>query len=296
MFLKNKYKVLIIGLKINDIKQSKSIFQLLSYYVFLGFKKLENVEVFYCDRLCQELPIVDFVLAMTYLGDEINVDYLREKTKAIKICSLHENLSSYDFNFVFNSHYNGKKSHSFPPPCNKKLLKPTPKKKKTILIDHYWEDFLETDKDWTFKIENWLENIEEEYEIYRLIRFKNEEKNIKSFEIPIFYSDYVTYLENTSHIETFIITHFESYSYGIIDMAARGTRIITPPNLIPICIIETFSISIFKNRNDFLRVLNNKINVEKLNKQIDCCIDYFDIAKEINGFFNKWIEEKNVNK
>lgn len=208
-----KYKVLIIGLKITDLKQSRSIFQLLSYHIFLGFNEIEDVEVFYYDKtLKEELPIVDFVIVIDYSSSKIDLNFLKEKTQAIKVCSLRENFSSYDFDFTFNTTLDNGKSYTFPPPCNKTILKPTVKQKSSILIDHYWENYLGTEKDWTNRIEDWLEEVNNEYVIYRLIRFRNEEKNIKSFESPIFYSDYLSYLNQTSQIETFIITHYESYS------------------------------------------------------------------------------------
>lgn len=84
--------------------------------------------------------------------------------------------------------------------------------------------------------------------------------------------------------------------YGIIDMAARGTRIFSPFGFIQECLVKTFEILNFSNKQDFFRLLREPINNEVLNKKIDCCIDYSDISKKIHTFFNSWIKEKNVNK
>ena len=292
----DKYKVLILGSKINDLKQSRSIFQLLSYYIFLGFNKIKNVKAYYYDKESEELPLVDFIIVISYSSINIDLNHLKEKTKAIKICSLRENYSSYDFDFTFNLDRNNDRSYGFPPPCSKEILKPSKKESKTILIDHYWENYLKTDRDWTETIENWIEERYSEYKIYRLIRFNNEKNNIKSFEIPIFYSDYLSYLESTSHIETFIITHYESYSYGVIDMVARGTRVFSPPGFIPKYLLETFNIPVFKNKDNFFRLLDEPIDKKNLNSKIDSCIDYFDISKEIDVFFRQWMENKDVDK
>lgn len=283
------YKVLILGWKINEWKQSHSVFQALSYNVYLAFKKNVNVEVEYYDKNHEDLPLADFVILITYISDEIDVEKIRDKTKAKKICSLRENGSDFDFAFVFNSSFQSKNSFTLPPSCNKSLLNFTPKEEKSILIDHYWEPYLNTCDDMTFQIEEWLES--ENRPIYRLIRFEGEEKKIKSFEQPIFYSDYLTYLDRTSHIETFILTHKESYSYGVIDMAARGTRILVPLNYIPECLVNDLKIPLFQDKETFFKELHKPITDDEIQQRINACVDFSESVKIIDEYFRSWINE-----
>jgi hypothetical protein len=137
--------------------------------------------------------------------------------------------------------------------------------------------------DWTYRIEEWLEEIKNEYKIYRMIRFNKEEIKIKSFEIPIFYSHYLDYLDKTSKMENFIITHNECYPYGVIDMAARETRILTPPVFLQPCLIRDLEIPEFSNKEEFLNIIRSPI-VHSNN--IDKCTDYINIAQKIIEDFN----------
>ena len=94
-------------------------------------------------------------------------------------------------------------------PYDSNYLQPTSKQKNTILIDHYWEDFLGTNNDWTYRIQEWLECLND-YSISRLLRFNNEEQTLRDFEKPLKLMNYRGYLKETEKIENFIITHRES--------------------------------------------------------------------------------------
>jgi hypothetical protein len=173
-------------------------------------------------------------------------------------------------------------------PANKELLKPTPKTPKTVLLDHYWEKLLNTDKDWTFRIENWIEKlVGEGFVFYRMLRFPNEEKTIKSFEIPIEYTNYLNYLEKTKDIETYIITHQESYAYGVIDMACRGTRVCTPPTFLKPVITDRLGIPIFTNEQELLSILRAPIEDYWKDSALKCT-DYDEIALIVYNKLKEW--------
>lgn len=277
------YKVLILGWKVNCWEESKLSVNALSYNLYLAFKeKLGSERVTYYDKDNKNLPVADFIVIIVYASDNIlekeNIEILRKKTNCKKIITLREiPFNIADLCFVFNPLFNNN-NILLPPPCNKSLLQPTNKESKTILIDHYWKDYLNTDKDWTFRIEEWIEELSDTYKIYRLIRFPDEEKSIKTFEQPLYYDSYLSYLNKTAKIENFIVTHQEGFPYGVIDFAARGTRVLVPDNkFIPQTLIDNFNIPLFKNKKDFISLLNQNID-ESWNKKINSCIDFKDIV------------------
>ena len=284
-----KYKVLILGWKIDNWLQSKASVNALSYNLYLAFQKLDNVEVYYCNKSEKELPEADFVIIIIYKGDNIDYYYIREKTGCKKIVSFRETrFAELDFSFIFNSHFNNIDTEYIPFPYNAELLKPTVKEKNTILIDHYWEDYLGTKNDLTFRIEEWLTEIKDDYKIYRMIRFTGEEETIKSFEIPIFYSDYLNYLKVTERIENYIITHKECYPHSVTDMVARGTRILTPTDFIPGCMQNALQVPIFNNKDEFLSIIKSSVG-EEWSEKYKHCTDYNDVVKIIDNKFKSWL-------
>jgi len=280
------YKLLIMG----DEGANDSV-QMITRNIRKAFENL-NVKVFNSPFTnFQDLPKVDFVLIVSYFSDEVDIksQIIKHKTQCLKVCSLMECIFPFlDHSFLFNGDESSENYTVIPLPADKKVLFPTEKDKKTILIDHYWEKYLNTFDDWTYQIEIAVEELlDEGYKFYRMIRFKGEENNIKLFENPIFYSDYETYLKNTEFIETYIITHKESYAYGVIDMACRGTRICTPPNFLPKCMIDRLNIPVFSNKQELLSILRNPIE-DYWESSILKCTDYNDIAMIIHNKFRKW--------
>lgn len=292
-----KYKVLVLGWKINDWKESNYSVTALGYNIFLSFKKIKNIDVYYCDKSEKDLPVVDFVVLIVYRADanDMDFEYIREKTSCKKIVSIRETPfhEVVDHSFVMNELFvknNEKNTTYIPFPYNDKLLKCKKKQKKTILIDHYWESFLNTEKDWTFRIQEWLEDIKNDgYKIYRMIRFKGEEKTLKDFEEPIFYSNYLEYLENTSKIENYVITHTECYPHGVVDMVSRGTRVLTPPDFIPECMVKRLDISVFRNKEEFLNIVTRPLE-KKWNNVRNNCTGFDKVVKILEKHFDGWMQ------
>jgi hypothetical protein len=291
-------KILLIGppsfpVNIKDIDDfsTTDAFGMLLIELKKSFQKL-GIEVFSSPviNITKDLPEVDFVLLIIYEGDtnQENIKIMREKTKCKYVISIRETPDKLsDISFVFIDSFESERNFLIHLPANKKLLLPTQKIPKTILIDHYWEYYLNTDKDWTYNIEKWVENlIDDNYIFYRMIRWKDEEKSIKSFEIPINRCSYLEYLDKTNFIETYIITHQESYAYGVIDMACRGSRVCSPPNFLKKCITDRLNIPIFKNESELNTILKRPIENywEYSNSK---CTDYDNIAIMINEKIKK---------
>jgi hypothetical protein len=242
-----------------------------------------------------EFPKADFVLLICYAGITTEqISTIREKAGAKKIISLCEiNFVGVgvDYSFIFNSDckYDGRTSYICLP-CQKDLLRLTPKEPKTVLVDHCWESFVGTGKDITYEIEVWLDDIKHEYKIYRMIRPQDKfNHRIMDFEIPLITSDYLTYLNSTSTIENFIVTHHEGYSYGVIDMAARGTRVLIPKDFLARCVTESLKIPEFRNKQEMLDIITTPVEPTWSHK-INICTDYDAIADEIDSKIQEWID------
>lgn len=291
-----KYKLLILGYDPISIDRSFSSVSLITFCIRKALEKLNHIEVLSLPFIPSkmEYPITDFVLLICYAGITTEqVSEIKEKTKAKKIITLREiNFIGVgvDYSFVFNSECLIKNITSFIPlPCSKDLLIPSPKEPKTILIDHCWENYLGTKNEWTYDIENWTEELKEDYKIYRIIRSQDKlNDKIKDYEIPLETANYPTYLEQTSTIENFIVTHHEGYPYGVIDMAARGTRVLTPPGFICSSIVQPLEIPIFNNKQELLDIVTTPIETT-WNSKIDQCTDYDTIANIIDSKIQEWI-------
>lgn len=292
------YNMLILGYDPEDLSRSYSSISMLTFCTKAALRKLEHIKIRSLPIVPfkpDQLPEVDFVLLICYTGitpEQINL--IREKTKAKKIMSLCEiNFIGIgvDYSFIFNPDckYDGYTSYICLP-CPKNLLTLTPKEPKTILIDHCWESFVGTGKDITYEIEVWLDDIKREYKIYRMIRPQDKfNHRIMDFEIPLTTSDYLTYLDHTSAIENFIVTHHEGYPYGVIDMAARGTRVLMPKGFIARCMVESLGIPTFTSKYEMLDIITAPIEPTWSNK-VDACTDYDTIANEIDSKIQEWID------
>ena len=281
------YRLLIMG----DENYNDSI-KMLKTNIQKAFSRLP-IEIFSSPYTkFKNLPEVDFVLLTCYFSNdvEIKAEEIKKQTKCKKICSFSACTFPFlDYGFCFNDITLNDHSMLIHLPANKEILKLTEKKPKTVLIDHYWEPYLNTFDDWTLQIENAVKELTNDgYTFYRMIRFDGEEEKIKPFEIPIKYSDYEEYLEKTKSIETFIVTHKESYSYGVIDMAVRGTRICTPPEFLNRDIISVFNIPTFNNKRELLSILRRPLE-HYWESLILKCTDYNDIALMMNAKFRQWM-------
>jgi hypothetical protein len=286
------YKLLILGHDPGSWDYVTISTHLLTLSIKQALEKLPHITVFSRPLNTDNLPEADFIIVIEYVGELKPNDFvkIRNQTKALKIVSLREiPVAEVDHSFVYTASYPA--TTFIPPPYAKDLLSVTPKQPKTILIDHYWEPLLHSEWDWTFDIEEWLEDLKDEYTIYRIIRFKDEEKTIKSFEIPIPASNYKTYLAKTAHIESFIITHGECFPYGIIDMVTRGTRVLCPPKFIPSTLVDMFELPIFKNKQEFINIVTKPLEPVWSTKY-QHCISYDEVAVIMDSAFQEWLKSK----
>jgi hypothetical protein len=115
-------------------------------------------------------------------------------------------------------------------------------------LDHAWIE-KGTSTDWLPKLYEWLEPLKDRT-IAQLRHPLCESVALPLWVYSVPQVNYPAYLDQTASYETFIMTHPGSYEHSIIDMAARGIRILVPfgdgrpfcnPSIIEDLALETFS-------------------------------------------------------
>lgn len=304
----DRYKLCILGIMGNsglDPLKSQSCFELITCSLYHEFKKFPHVEVYTAElypdfieqphKFDQLKPDTDFVIYIDYNNsDKMPFNKIREITRCKKIVSLSEVVfRNVDWCFYFteiNGHIHDIKNRTkIVGPYNKDILLNHLKKNK-IVIDHYWHQTLGIGPtDWTLRISDWLQEVKLEYEIYRMIRFGSEEKkHAKEYEKILEHLPYQKFISATNDAQTFIVTHRESYGYGIIDMIARGIRVITPPGLLMDDLVNQLDIPIFKNRQELLSLIRQEPD-ESWNARINKCTDYSKISHIIDSKFQEYL-------
>lgn len=282
------YSLLIIGYDPQSWNLAFSSVEQIFLNLKENFQKLENVQVYSSNFDSKILPIVDFVLVSIFSDTEFDFEKAKKITRAKKITTFIETpFYQADHSFILNPLVSTNSSSLIKLPYGD-FLQTSKKQEKTILIDHYWEDFLNTDKDWTFKIQEWLGDLSD-YKINRLLRFPEERKTLKEYEQPLEMSGYKEYLAKTENIENFIITHKESFGYGIIDMITRGTRVFSPPDLLNDFMVEELEIPIFHNKEELLGLINQPYDIEEMIKKREKCTKYSEVVKILDKQFREWL-------
>ena len=160
-------------------------------------------------------------------------------------------------------------------------------KEKIILMDHGWVHKKDTELEWTFRISDWLEPLKDRYKIIRMVRFPEYEMpTIKPHEVVIPALPFVEYLERTDHVESFIVTHLESYGFQVIDMAARGVRMASPVGFIHNTLVSRFRMPLFKNGEELRGIVDAPLEPHWA-EMASLCTDYSDVTKIIFSQMNR---------
>jgi len=279
------YSVLIYTWKLKSWAESFNSVQMLGYNLYLAFLRNKEITVFYEDISNTNLPKCDFVIAIAYGSDKVDFENIKKKTCALKVGSFRQVKYDCDFNFVFNSdEMLDKTCILIPPPYNKSLLLNVEKQKKSVLVDHCWKSYLGTEKDLTFQIVDWLDD--KDYFVSRMIRFDDDYDTLRKNVKFIWYTNYLAYLKITNDFENFVVTHCDSYPFGVIDMAMRGTRVLSPKGFLPVCMVKDFKINEFSNKSEFFDILASSV---PNNDFSSVCIDYNEIVLLMNDKFVEWL-------
>lgn len=298
-----QYKLLILGWEPKSLSESNSSFQLLTFMMHQAFRTMCWVEVESLNLLHtpnnQKYPVFPYIVADTQLPhcdfalvisfptkmDENQFQMIKAKTNAKQVVTLGEHdfiRLGCDFSFVFDEAHAKSKCKFISLPCPKNLMEVTTKTD-SVLIDHCWVPYVGTELDWTDRIVAWCEGLP--IPIHRAIKFEQEWEKIKYYERPLPPTNYIDYLSQTKTFSHFIVTHKETYGYSVIDMAARGTKILCPPGFLPDCMIKPLEASVFSTKSQMLAAIQSKGSPDVLNR----CIDHQEIAAILDRYFRQFL-------
>jgi hypothetical protein len=280
--------------------------QMLAWGLRTEFAKLPHVTLTYQNS---ETPlresVVDFALLHTYFESPIysnaNMQVLRKMTTR-RIVNFMEtgweqSRSKVDYNFTFLPPQNDwSPSEQIPFPCVRELLDGNQQEKlrDSILLDHSWRIALLTSENWLWckRLYSWLEPLSASRVIGQLRHSSQEEptQTIPKWVRQILPSPYPSYLKQTAPYENFIMTHPGTYEHSIIDMVARGIRVLVPKcsrtgrTFARQTIVDGLGLATFSTQADLLALLANRNDEEK---KIDLCMDIPEIVCRIDKYFQK---------
>lgn len=173
-------------------------------------------------------------------------------------------------------------------PISRALYRQSVKTPRSVLIDHWGGA-----NDWTFTIEEWLKDLGNDFSVWRYVQDEGDPYNQGSLrEVPPYLKQisrmpFPEWLAATDTLETFVMTHSESYGYALLDMFARGIRVLCPKPLVPRHFRATFHIETFNNKDELVTLLDTRPDVLKLVENRTHLTDWDDVAQAIDSRFRR---------
>lgn len=306
------YSLCLYGKFSNSVEESLTSLERFSDSLLENFLKLKHVDLRVVDFDCstqhnlektfEKIPKSDFLLTSLYTKNVTSNGHLAKEKVNYKACIFLENkMSSWDYSFG-HLRENPSECH-IAYPCSKRFFKYKEKKPKTILLDDHNQE-IGFGKDISVEITDWLtELVDQGYKLYQLTK-KDDMPNSKIIE-PIFKCNYKEYMEKTSEIESFIMTHPGSYEHSVVDMVARGIRVLVPidqgifkrcdktEGFVPIEIIKDFELGTFKNKEQLINLIKKPIDNSKTEKHISMMTDMEEAVLTIDKVFQDIIRNNN---
>lgn len=304
------YSLCLYGEFENSVEESTNSLRRYSTGLLEHFLKLNHVDLKVVqfdwkternqEKTFEKIPKCDFLLTALYTLNVLNNHNLAKEKVNYKTSTFLENKSSWDYSFG-NLRESSPECY-IPYPCSKRLLKYKEKMPKTILLDDHNPE-VGFGKDMSVQIMNWLEKfVDNGYKIYQLT--KNGDMPHSEIIKPIFKCNYKEYMEKTSEIETFIMTHPGAYENSAIDMAPRGTRVLVPidqgtfkrydktEGFISMEIINDFELGTFKNKEELINLIEKPVDNSKIEKYISMMTDMEEVVSIIDKTFQNILSKK----
>ena len=297
------YSLCLYGLFANSTEESLTSLIRFSTGLLENFSKLNHVDLRVVaydwktelnpETTFDKIPKSDFLLTALYQLSVVKNPHLAKKKVNYKTATFLETKSPWDYSFA-NLRETSPECY-IPYPCSKKFFKYKEKIKKTILLDDHNQE-IGFGKDISAQITNWIEElVDEGYKIYQLTK-KNDMPHSKIIE-PIFKCNYKEYMEKTSQIESFILTHPGSYENSVIDMVARGTKVLIAKDqkifkrydksegFVAKEMIEDFDLDTFTNKQELISCIKKPFDNSKTEKYISMMTDMEEVVNIIDKTF-----------
>ena len=290
-------KIAIIGYYSDDMgENSTNCFSVLSMYLSRSLRKMGHIVYPYhiLKGGVNTDQKVDIVITILFANDASNIQQWKTKLGAKKIVSFLEiPTPDVDYAFMFNKtnydtyHLNSKTVTLLKFPWLGFNI--TNKEPKSIFLDHCWPDWLNNTTgqniDRSKEISLWL--FDSGFKVYKHTRFPEDYSMLKDEEIAIPIKPYEEYLKTIQPIDTYIITHSESFAYGIIDFISTGSKILIHENCsIQQTIRDIFNVKSFKTKKELMNLLENNSYIKP---DISNFYTYDQIATIMVKYFNSWI-------
>lgn len=287
------YKLLLIG-SFTPYKTYTSC-EFFSYELANEFSKITDIELETCDfyQDGSNIKETDIVLIHAYPDTKAvqNLRIFKNKAKKTVYFFEHKRLN-FDFCYYysdFEKELMPNRSKFIRMPTNKSIYELIKKEPGSILLDHCHENTTWVDKliDFFNSNKNIYPNV---YQLDHPVYKSNRSNCIKYIQV----SKPSDYLKDTAKFERFICTHPGSYNHTVVDMALRGTQILSPTTntnkyWIPKCNIEDLDIKLFENEAQ-LHALLQKPFVDQ--PRIDLATDMKDVVAIMDADFRKWLSKK----
>lgn len=302
------YSLCLYGKFAKSVDESFTSMERFSSGLLEHFVKLKHVDLKVVDydwktsinveKTFEKIPKCDFLLTPIYTRNVLDNGHLAKEKVKYKTTTFLENKSMWDYSFA-NLRESSPECY-IPYPCSKRFFKYIEKIPKTILLDdHNQEEFL--GEDISRKITDWMhELVYEGYQIYQLTK-KNDQPHSKIIK-PLFKSNYKEYMEQTSKFECFIPTHPGSYENSVIDMVARGTKVLIATDqgifkrydksegFVAREMIEDFNLDTFKNKNELITAIKKPFDNLKIEQYLSMMTDMEQVVEKIDETYQLFLK------
>jgi glycosyltransferase involved in cell wall biosynthesis len=286
--------------KPDDPKDIFLSYQMMNWGLWKEFSRLSHVTLLYQEgrEPIQAMDPVDYTLIHSCFGMPIyrNMETLRKLTRKQVLNFIELPLAKsegVDHNFTYLAPRDKTFTDQIPFPAIRSLLDESTRGVKkwpgSILIDHPWK----VGACWNERLWEWLEPLKKSRIVGQLRRPEHEKEMLPSWIQSIPLSNYPDYLKSTAPYENFILTHLGSYEHSVIDMAARGIRVLVPVNkngatFAPREVVSGLKLSTFSSKEELMALLAQP--VKNNGWRADLCTDMPEVVARIDAYCQKNME------
>ena len=274
--------------------------QMIGWGLWREFSKLPHVSLSYCDAYFPVLGAApsDFAIAHCYFDAPIFKDAgaLRSLASRGVANFMETDLpgSLVDYNFCFRPRSEWA-DRSAPgdvvafPFVSDLLGSGAALRPGSVLIDHPW--FGADNDPFLRDLYDWLEPLSTHAEVAQLKRSGSTERSFPSWVRAIPEMNYADYLAETAGFENFVVTHRESYGHSVVDMAARGARVLVPmrsgATFCPASTVDALQLCAFSTRDEFLALLRAPHVAEDCRWRRGMMTDMPEAVARVDAYFQK---------
>jgi hypothetical protein len=277
-----KYRLLFISEDKPDTpEQIDGSMRMFAWALWQQFSKLEHIELTYHDAK-NELPhgTWDFVLIH---HSDIRTSLFRNLNAVNKLgarqvmwlmeCPPHP-AHQADYCFLWRPVPAGIEGEQIKLPylrdlCEESLQNVT-KVPGSVLLDHVYDITPRSaeNRAWYSDLTSWLKPLHDDG-VIRVGQLRRAQHENGWFELPdwiqsIPQSNFIEYMKLTAPFETFILTHPGSYEHSILDMVARGIRVLIPVQngLVFAPQVEELKLQTFSTRDELYQLLSESLEAD----------------------------------